>query len=1806
MLTLYSLGDIDLMIKMAQGAELAFSSGGIANSKLIAIGFGITLLVSVFKQAFDPQKFHVKEFFIALFTYLFLMTPKVDFYIESVRTGEVSQSFTLPFGIVAPAALATSIGGGISKGMAEAYSSISPNFDTKPGANIDPLKALLKARFVGTSEADTSYLMVGENVSAYLKNCYFEDIKNSKTTEGQSKREIYPDSINEGKFDWNELKVTSGSWYTPYHNVNNRTYGKLLCTDVHKLIGDEIKDGSVWGKEMERRAAVEFDMASAPDVQKTLESLTRDNSSLMDLYRANFVNALISKVGATMSDLEPWERIAFQQEFDGIQQRRMTQAAQSSFFLESAPALITWFECFIFLVAPLMPLFLTLGSKGLAMAGKLFSFLLAVNFWPIIQVGVNLYTEHYFSKLMCSLPGNDTTQISNCLINPEMRDWSLDSLGGMNSAYTTLETFVSQAAIIQTMVPSLAMMIVFGGVHTMMAASQKSQMGANVDPKISSPQTVNSDGNTVSTAGFAMHRTAGGEWMESRVGAGNSNVGTGGSTYNATSAGASAIGASNSEVANITRSNTEASQATAAASNRLGEAITDGNVISNAKKAGISYDQALGWKAAQSVGTENGVSSNDTLNQMRQTIAGMTESQAQSFEMSAGLSVGPSGGLQGLLKTLGVNAEAGVSWRDVQTQLKSLSNTEGSSNTSMLSEQDARKFAKVAEESDTEANKKVYDESKVDTNSNAFQQNAAKEDAVAKQNSSNEQLAESKARATEIREGITANENAGRNSSIKMGELITSANSGLFTSPETYKQIAKQTADDAMRGKFGEAWDSATKGADTLKFDETNQALNKAMAAPNASAEDKAKFGAMKEFFGENQALYNKANDANAMKAISDQAQTMMRGDGTPVQIQDIGTIADRGTSALAKVMAATQDEPMKASAVTKLAEGAAVGYAAQYGSSTPNQTGLNVSQGLTEIGQAQIVDYAPPKLTSGEQQFKNDNTNAFNAANARVEQGTNAIRSGYDDAVNNRPTKSDYDNTQLAAPTKWSEEDKARLSQLDNNGLALMERIQNMSAENRGNTLGDTVNTIADELKNKNYGSLSNQVIDRVASTMKNAENSPAELGRMLSDYSDVNSPAYKNAGPDANQYAPVIAAMAGMASNLLGQSLSGNSLTNNERPSIEQAKQVFSGISDIQKGIDISENSWQGERNKAAQAISIAAAGGSNDEQRSAAIVGQYLSDKFSTNMLPEAKFNELYSNSNPESPDRNSALDMKILSGAAMGLVDKAMAQESNSPAVQNRLDSAKQWLEQVNEKLDSTMSAGSHGAHATAVKYAQEYSSATENIASLSSLTPASKSEVLDGFNGFGATPDLSAARGRNESANGEGSNARLEQVANKLTDGEKANLLDNLASSGVPTSIVDNISRGIEIAKSPPMAEAGNSAPATNGPAVAPSGSASAPMAESGNSAPAASVPAAAPMAEAGNSALAASVPAAAPMAEAGNSALAANGPAAAPSGSASTPMAEAGNSALAANGPAAAPSGSASTPMAESGNSAPAASVPAAAPMAESGNSAPATNGLSPAPMAEAGNSALAANGPAVALMAEAGNSALAASVPAAAPMAESGNSALAANGPAVALMAEAGNSALAASVPAAAPMAESGNSAPATNGLAPAPMAESGNSAPATNGLAPAPMAEAGNSAPATNGLAPAPMAEAGNSAPATNGLAPAPMVEAGSHGGVPLTSPDPEIRYVEIGSSSTTANDVGSASSQSESVVQNNPYSFDAMTPGHNFSAIGGFGSNVANTNVSFGGVLVDGGVNDDGAGSPPDGKNNTGSSSNPPVRS
>ena len=1407
MLTIYSLGDLDLLIKMAQSAELAFSDGGIANSNLIAIGLGITLLVSAFKQIFAPDKFHVKEFFIALFTYMFLFTPKVDFYVESVRTGEVSQSFTLPFGIVAPAALATMIGGGFAQGMSEAYASITPDYDTEPGTNIDPLKALLKARFVGTSEADASYRSVGENLGAYFKNCYFEDIRNGKNPTGQAVQEVNHDESVTGAFDFTKLKVTSGSWYTPYYDVNTKSYTKITCTDAYAKLGNDLSDSSPWAEEMKGRAAIMYNMAEESQVEKVFESLTGDTANLINLYRANFVKAMMAKVGASYVELEPSERLAFQQEFDAIQQRHLSQAAQSSFFLETAPALITWFECFIFLIAPLLPVFLTFGSKGIMMAGKLYSFLLAVNFWPIIQVGVNMYTNHYFNKLMCSLPGNDSSSVQNCMIAPSMRNWSIDSLGGMDSAYTTLETFVSQAAIIQTMVPALAMMIVFGGVHTMMGATQKAQMGANMDAKGVSPQTVNSDGKTVSSGGYSQTMTSNGEWMESRQGAGNmAGLSTGGATYNALSAGATALSKAISDVSSITQSDTAARQAVGAANERLITSVGTGNVFQNGAQAGLGYEETLGFAATSLIGKGSEHGSSEVRAKILNTLASMNETEANEFATSfgVGLALGHSGSsktesakginpVSTLLSTLGVNAKADATWSQTQSTIRSQLQSEGETNTSTLTSAEKESVAKAYQEQNTEANRKTYNSTQVDTSSAVYQDAKSRDEAVSQQRTTGEQLQQAEARSRELRDGVTSSGSAGSSANIKFGELISTNNSGLFTKTDTLRQIAQNAADGAMRGKYGNDWDAATNGLDTLDFISTMSALDAKAAGAGAGTgtAEEAKLNAMKQDYAANQSLYDVARDNNALQGIVNNSQTLMSANGKPIPLNDVGSIADRSVGMLSDIMSRTQSDPMMADAVRHLTVGSAIGFAAVNGTESANTTAMAVGDRFTQIGQSQISDYDKPALTSEQQKFKSDQEAGIGATGQRInKEGQKVEDEAAQRAKDFKPSKEDYDNQHLESPAKWTPEQQHKLDKLDRNIDDLWKKLE--ESQKVGGTAGvnNIIDTLGQELKSGTFGAVSPKVVDDVMKVMKSAAESPAELSRVLNDFANRQSSYYT--GDHASQVAPVIAAMANAADGLLGKAIDSGQLSPSEKSVYQNAQQAFGRVNEAYASQDIVDRQSHAG-NAAAQVISTLGSDKDMKTQKAVALASVIAADGDTKNPLPSAEFSRLQRDGNPS---KDEVLDMKLVTDRAQDIVTQAMAQEGLSEPVRERLVQTLQGLQDFDQKLSTSRNSDAHTRTGTSYDHATDYDDATKNSPVMSGLSSSERIHLMDGFHRIGEGEGSTQSRMENTRFNGQGANMQLESIANKMSPEDKAAILGSL-----PDSVRANVERGMELTAS---------------------------------------------------------------------------------------------------------------------------------------------------------------------------------------------------------------------------------------------------------------------------------------------------------------------------------------------------------------------------------------------------------------------
>ncbi|UVW66224.1 conjugal transfer protein TraG N-terminal domain-containing protein [Shewanella baltica] len=1736
MLTIYSLGDLDLLIKMAQSAELAFSDGGIANSNLIAIGLGITLLVSAFKQIFAPDKFHVKEFFIALFTYMFLFTPKVDFYVESVRTGEVSQSFTLPFGIVAPAALATMIGGGFAQGMSEAYASITPDYDTEPGTNIDPLKALLKARFVGTSEADASYRSVGENLGAYIKNCYFEDIRNGKNPTGQAVQEVNHDESVTGAFDFTKLKVTSGSWYTPYYDVNTKSYTKITCTDAYAKLGNDLSDSSPWAEEMKGRAAIMYNMAEESQVEKVFESLTGDTANLINLYRANFVKAMMAKVGASYVELDPSERLAFQQEFDAIQQRHLSQAAQSSFFLETAPALITWFECFIFLIAPLLPVFLTFGSKGIMMAGKLYSFLLAVNFWPIIQVGVNMYTNHYFNKLMCSLPGNDSSSVQNCMIAPSMRNWSIDSLGGMDSAYTTLETFVSQAAIIQTMVPALAMMIVFGGVHTMMGATQKAQMGANMDAKGVSPQTVNSDGKTVSSGGYGVQMTSSGDWIESRQGVGNmSSVSSGGSTYNAQQAGTSALSLANSSVDTISATDTSAKQAVGAANERLMTSVGTGNSFQNGAQAGIGYEQTLGFAVSNQIGRGSEIGGSEVRQKILNTLASMTETEANQFAKSAGFGIelghsgssktqSPSGinPVSTLLSTLGVNAHADATWSQTQSSIKAQLQSEGASSTSTLTASEKESVAKAYQEQNSEVNRKAHSTTKTDTSSANYQNAKARDEAVARQQSTAHQLQEAQSRSRELRDGVTSSGSAGSSANIKFGELISTYNREMFSKTDTLSQIAQNTADGIMRGKYGDDWNAATKGVNTLDFNSTMNALT--------AKADAAKYNAMRQDYAGNQSLYDVARDKQGLQNIVNNAQTEITASGRPVPITDVGSIADRAVGMLSNKMAGTQSDPIKSAAVQNLATGASIEYAALNGNSSINTTAMAVGDRFTQIGQAQILDYNKPVLTAEQQNFKSGTEAGIGATGQRVENEGAKVENEAAQRANDY--KPDYDALQLQSPAKWTPDQQHKLDKLDKNIDDLWKKMQQSEAVSGPAGISKIIDTVAQEMKSGTYGAVSPQVIDRVAEVMKNASNSPAELGRMLNDFTDAKSNYFS--GDHAAQVAPVISAMANTVDGLLGKAINSDQLSPSEKPYFQNAQQAFSGLNDAYSAKVISDRS-SSAGNAAAQVISSLGSSKDPQTQQAVALASTIAAEGTSANPLPNAEFSRYYKENNPSSED---VIGMRLVTDRAQGIVTQAMGQDGLSEPVKQRLAETLQGLKNFNQKLAASINSDAHARNSTGYDHATAYDDATKNSPAMSGLSSSERIRAMDGFNRIGVGEGSTQSRMENTLFNGQGANMQLESIANKMSPEDKAAILGSL-----PDSVRSNVERGMELTAS-------NSSPSSEKLPIGETQFPSSPVASAQGDT--VSQHGAAPATTAQGDTV--SQHGAAPAATTQGDTVSQQGAVPATMAQGDTVSQHGAAPAATTQGDAVSQHGAAPATMAQGDT----VSQHGAAPATTAQGDAVSQHGAAPAATTQ--GDTVSQQGAAPATTAQGDT----VSQHGAAPAATTQGDTVSQQGAVPATMAQGDT----VSQHGAAPAATTQGDAVSQHGAAPATMAQ--GDTVSQHGAAPATTAQ--GDAVSQHGAAPA--ATTQGDTVSQHGAAPATTAQGDAVNTASPEGSEPEVRYVETPAENSTQS--------GSTVVENNPYAFDGNQAGFNFSVMGGFGKNVQPSNVSYNSVdLVGGGA-------------------------
>ncbi|MGL1337391.1 conjugal transfer protein TraG N-terminal domain-containing protein, partial [Vibrio parahaemolyticus] len=495
---IYSMGDPSFMRLALLGLSHAFEQGAISIAK---IGLMLGLLSVFWNGIWNPGKIEFKQFFIGFFLVLILFGKSVPVTLIHADGGADAMP-DIPVGIALGGTLATTFGYTMANSLREFYhttyvpgsaatgsyramigvDSDEPSSVPVAGNGLEPLRELMKMRFTGDIDefkANQAYSAtaviasgstatdLSESVQGYMKNCVLKDLylKNGSQEINEQAMSTYP-------FSWDAMKVTYNGWTTEVNVDAGQGWKIMGCGDAYTKLTSAI--GTDWKYVAEHTASMR---GTADEVQLN-EGQSMLSDVNIDAWKIK-VNQILQYHWKKAKAGSPWaseaELMASQAEFQAIDQRRVSSAVQYSLWSEMAIPLITYIEAFVFLIGPIMPFVVAFGEKGMGMVIKYFFLLIWVNTWPILQVGVNMYLQ-------------------NAMNNASFNSTSYDafSWAGYNTSFTELESFIAMGATLQTMVPALSLMLLYGSVHTAINLSNSASKGGGSEGSVATPKAVGS------------------------------------------------------------------------------------------------------------------------------------------------------------------------------------------------------------------------------------------------------------------------------------------------------------------------------------------------------------------------------------------------------------------------------------------------------------------------------------------------------------------------------------------------------------------------------------------------------------------------------------------------------------------------------------------------------------------------------------------------------------------------------------------------------------------------------------------------------------------------------------------------------------------------------------------------------------------------------------------------------------------------------------------------------------------------------------------------------------------------------------------------------------------------------------------------------------------------------------------------------------------------------------------------------------------------------------------------------------------
>lgn len=467
----YISGNFDVVVAAYNALAMIFSDGHNIYYGAAVLSLLMLFISSLMKLSDDNQK-PVHNFFFGLIIFSVLAGPssKVTVLIESRVTQQVQTVDNVPLLAAITGSIATTLLSRITDDFRTAFQVIQPinNAGNNEFGGLDPLRTLVKLNQADYANAMICRVASGntdlcDTMTNYIRDCVARDILTGGTAQETSVGKMMNTAPQESLLG---IKSTNNYWTTQTAVKSGAPVVKT-CSQMYTYI-DSLVTSASFKTQVDRYN--EFVGITPDSLESAGQIVMQAGMSAYDMAVQRMVWEAARKGMSQAGDMIGVQTNMMQ--FTAKDQRLIKMASSYEMFNELAPALITFFEFLAIFVSPLMLILLATGRFGFMAAGSYIMFVLFTNLWPLMAVGVESYINFAMASDMSSTQGYGAAALS----------WN-----GTPGVIEKAQTYLAVGSIMMAAIPTLAMAVLFKGVHSMSGVAGKASPDAPINAQYVSP-----------------------------------------------------------------------------------------------------------------------------------------------------------------------------------------------------------------------------------------------------------------------------------------------------------------------------------------------------------------------------------------------------------------------------------------------------------------------------------------------------------------------------------------------------------------------------------------------------------------------------------------------------------------------------------------------------------------------------------------------------------------------------------------------------------------------------------------------------------------------------------------------------------------------------------------------------------------------------------------------------------------------------------------------------------------------------------------------------------------------------------------------------------------------------------------------------------------------------------------------------------------------------------------------------------------------------------------------------------------------